>query len=300
MSDKLWKKYETKVYKSVKILYPEDKVEHDIKIKGKLSNTKRQIDVSKNKEIPNDFLVYECKDHKRPLDISKVEELYVKLKDVGAKKGAIVSNSPYTKSAKKIAKELGISLYALIDTRDKKILPKIFASVFIKDVFLKSFSFLFRSYDPRSTLALSTSPSQIYLKDSNKKFYSIYSTVRQLWNGEKDFTQKPGHYIYYPTKIKGDIAIWFKKNEKPLIVNNIAFKYEVAKRNHLSKVEIIEANGLLDIHNNSFHAYGTLTTDKITPYEIQMNSMPTNLTVEEAKTTLKLSMISIMPEIPPK
>ena len=300
MTSKKWKKYEIKVYEAVKRLSPKDKIEHNIKVTGSLSKSRRQIDVSKNRDLPNDFLIYECKDHKRRLDTPKVEELYTKLKDVGAIKGAIVSNSSFTAGAVNMAKELGISLYALVDTKDKDILPKLFATVFIEDTYLKSFSISLTSSDPKAIQIIQTSPSEICFKNSRGNFFSAYNVISKLWNEGKDLIQKPGFYAYHPIKITGDVGIWANKRDEPIIVRGVAFNYEVAKRNHLSRVEIIEANGLFNVHEGSFQAHGTLTTAPITPYEIQTDSEPTDLTLKEAQATFKFAITSVMPKNPRK
>ncbi len=297
---KKWKNYETKVYETVRLLHPKENVEHNIKIKGKLSETPRQIDVSINRHLPNDFLIYECKDLKRLLDTPKIEELYGKLMNVGAKRGAVVSNSRYTSGAMRTAKELGISLYNLIDTKDTNILPRIYASVFLQDTYLKSFSFLFQSSDPEAYKLTQIPPTQIYFDGPPNFSLSGYAVVRNIWNDSNDLIKKPGRYIYHPTRITSDVFVFAKDEKKPIVVDNVKIFYEVAMRNHLSKVKIIEANGLFDANSGSFQAYGNLKTDKITPYEIQKNSKPTELTLEQAKATFSITMQSIMSEIPGK
>jgi len=298
MASTKWEKYEIKVYEAVKRLNPKDKVEHNIKVTGSLSKTRRQIDVSKNRDLPNDFLIYECKDHKKHLDTPKVEELFTKLKDVGAKKGAIVSNSLFTSGAVNIARELGISLYALVNTKDKAILPKLFATVFIEDTYLKSFSVSFTSSDPKAVQIIQTSPSDVCFKNPKGNYFTAYTVISRLWNKGEDLIQKPGFYAYHPIKITGNVGIWINKRGKPIIVRDVVFNYEVAKRNHLSKMEIIEANGLFNVHEGSFQAHGSLTTAPIKPYEIQAISEPTELTLEEAQATFKFAITSIMPKNP--
>lgn len=58
----------------------------------------------------------ECKDHKRPLDISFVDGFESKLRDTPICNGVIVSRSGFTKNAIKKARNLGIQLYRLDET----------------------------------------------------------------------------------------------------------------------------------------------------------------------------------------
>lgn len=50
---------------------------------------------------PNDydFMAFEYKDHARPTDIPLIEAFSTKLIDIGAARGAMVSNSGYTEGA---------------------------------------------------------------------------------------------------------------------------------------------------------------------------------------------------------
>ncbi len=293
-----WQKYEVKVFETVKTLFPKDNVEHNIRVEGKFSKTKRQIDIAKNRNLPNDFLIYECKDHKNPIDTPKLEELFGKLKNIGAKAGAIVSNSGFTKGALNASEEFDIALYSLINTKDKEILPQLFATVFIEDTYLKSFSFSFQSSSEDACLVQKHSPAEIFFRGSDRKLFSVYDVMRDLWNKGEDLVFKPGQYIYHPVKIKGDIEIVI--HNKAVLVHDLAFPYSVAVRNNISKVKIIEASGMLDVVQGSFHAFGNLITENITPYKIQMESKPTDLTIDRTGATFKMVIRSVMPDSPPK
>lgn len=113
-----WKHFEEQTFKVVKQLNPDYSVYHNVEITGKLSKTSRQVDVQLIDPKEYDFVAFECKDYKVPVDIPRIEAFVSKLKDLGTSKGAIVSNSGYTKPAVILAKEWGVDLLNLVDTED--------------------------------------------------------------------------------------------------------------------------------------------------------------------------------------
>ena len=78
------------VAKIQKQLAPDSEVLHDVKLDGRESNRKRQIDVLVRQRIGQYEIqiVIDCKDYARPVDVKGVEEFYGLLLDVGAQKGA--------------------------------------------------------------------------------------------------------------------------------------------------------------------------------------------------------------------
>jgi Restriction endonuclease len=91
---------------------------HDVKLDGRSSGTKRQIDVLVREYIGQYEIkiIIDCKDHKVPVDVKGVEEFSGLLHDVGAQKGVLVSPKGFTQAAKKRAESLQIDLYSPIDT----------------------------------------------------------------------------------------------------------------------------------------------------------------------------------------
>lgn len=119
MNNKKWKKFEKLVLEIQKVLSPTAVVKHDDKIIGKQSGTKRQIDISIKQSIGQYeiLIVIDCKDYRDPVDLKGVEEFIGLVKDVQANKGAIVSASGFTTSAKLRAENAGINLYRIVDTK---------------------------------------------------------------------------------------------------------------------------------------------------------------------------------------
>src|SRR5689334_12865736 len=113
--------YEEKTAKLVQRFNPKAQVMHGIRITGKLTKISREVDVQLIDPSQYDTIIFECKDHKVKVDIELVEALVTKLKDLGSKKGAIVSNSGFTKGAYSAATAHGIDLLSIVDTGDDKI-----------------------------------------------------------------------------------------------------------------------------------------------------------------------------------
>jgi hypothetical protein len=67
-------------------LAPDAEVLHDVKLDGRFSNTKRQIDVLVRQRVGQYemLIVIDCKDYARPLDVKAVEEFHGLCDDVGA------------------------------------------------------------------------------------------------------------------------------------------------------------------------------------------------------------------------
>jgi restriction endonuclease Mrr len=83
-------------------LAPKAEVIHDVKLDGRYSGRKRQIDVLMREQIGQyDIkIVIDCKDYKTPVDVKSVEEFYGLLSDVGAHKGVLVCPQGFTTTAK--------------------------------------------------------------------------------------------------------------------------------------------------------------------------------------------------------
>lgn len=99
-----------------------DEYEHDLsftvipnaRIKGYISNRKRQIDVLVECRSGTDLdrrIIFDAKDKKRPIDIKEVEAFEGLMRDVQAKRGFLVCTNGHTKAALTRAQEhIGIRL----------------------------------------------------------------------------------------------------------------------------------------------------------------------------------------------
>ena len=110
------------VAKIQKDLAPTSEVIHDVKLDGRLSGRKRQIDVLVRDKIGQYeiLIVIDCKDYNKPVDVKGVEEFAGLLEDVGAQRGVLVCPKGFSEAAKKRAQSLQLDLYSPIDTDPHK------------------------------------------------------------------------------------------------------------------------------------------------------------------------------------
>lgn len=95
------------------------KVSKNIKIIGKKSGEKREIDVLIEGMVgafPVNIVV-EAKNYNKPVGIEKVESLNSKLGDVGGNMGVLVCPNGFTKAARNLALSNGIKLYEVFDPK---------------------------------------------------------------------------------------------------------------------------------------------------------------------------------------
>jgi hypothetical protein len=99
-------------------LAPKADVLHNVKLEGRRTGAKRQIDVLVREKVGQyDInIIIDCKDYKHPVDVKGVEEFAGLLDDVGAQKGVLVCPVGFTANAKKRAAGLQIDLYSPVDT----------------------------------------------------------------------------------------------------------------------------------------------------------------------------------------
>ncbi|MBW6432397.1 restriction endonuclease [Actinoplanes hulinensis] len=100
--DVLWRRYEESVHDLLKQLDPGAKIVHNEKVRGRLSQTDRQIDVWVVGTVLETIEVHvaiECKRYRRPVSIEVVDQFVGKLLDVGAGIGVLYSYSGFTNSA---------------------------------------------------------------------------------------------------------------------------------------------------------------------------------------------------------
>jgi hypothetical protein len=114
----VYRDLELLVAKIQKQLAPKSEVLHNVKMDGRRSKTRRQIDVLVREKIGqyDISIIIDCKDHKHPVDIKGVEEFYGLFRDVGAQKGVLVCPKGFTAAAKARAEDYQLELYSPIDT----------------------------------------------------------------------------------------------------------------------------------------------------------------------------------------
>ncbi len=120
-SDRRWKRFEKLAARMLATLSPQAGVVYNDSIRGKLSETDRQIDVSVRSQVDGaeQLVIVQCRDYKSPLDINAVGEFDSVIRDVGASKGIMVSVHGFTETTKVYARARKIDLLRLVDAEQK-------------------------------------------------------------------------------------------------------------------------------------------------------------------------------------
>lgn len=115
-----WRRFESLVADVQRRLAPDCEVRVDDRIRGAKSGSVRKLDITIRTTVGQyDILIaIDCKDYSRPLSVTKIEEFIGLVEDVGANKGAVVSASGFTPSARARASTAKIDVYTLVDVED--------------------------------------------------------------------------------------------------------------------------------------------------------------------------------------
>jgi hypothetical protein len=100
-----WKDYEDFVFETISERHPEYSYERNIRVDGRVTKVKRQIDIAFNGTILGHkiFGVIDCKKYAEKLDVKDVEAFVGFLNDVGADIGILITNQGYSKAAQNLA-----------------------------------------------------------------------------------------------------------------------------------------------------------------------------------------------------
>ncbi len=297
MKKRKWKKFEDRSHEILQSLNPQAQVYKNVHIEGKLSKVKRQVDVQLVKPEEYDFIAFECKDHGRPLDVPVVESFNTKLQDIGTKKGAIVSNSPYTEAAQNMASALGIDLLNLVDTKNKNIRAKIYASLLLSDTSIKSFRLRIKSSSPQISLPLDIR-QVIFINELGQRG-TAYQIFALLWNDhDSSLSKTPGIYEYRPPQPENKRLVGL--SGEIIIPSEIVFIYEVVEKHYAGQIEMIETQGLYNVRKQSFQTR-SMQTAPIIAYDIEttwpeISTEEAKKGTEERKFSMAVSCNSILPE----
>lgn len=237
--------YEEKTAEIVQKHNPQAQVYQGIRVIGKLTNIKREIDVQLVDPSQYDSIVFECKDHKAKVDIELVEALVTKLLDVGSKIGAIVSNSGFTKGAYKAAEAHNIDLLSIVDTGDEKIRTKVYAPQITKDTYVSKASLSLKNIRTQHSLSPDLSGTLIKTPEGDVSWDKV---LAKHWN-EVHMINNPitGEYFL---KIEDGTLVDLLGNDIP--VGEILIRYFVEQRYYLRNLELIETQGIYDVAKQTY------------------------------------------------
>ncbi|MFX0202345.1 MAG: restriction endonuclease [Candidatus Hodarchaeota archaeon] len=187
-----WKRFEKIVAKVQKDLASDASVTLDDRIQGKITNTKRQVDISIRKKIGQYeiLIAIDCKDLASPVDVKDVEEVIGLIQDIEANKGVIVSASGFTKAALSRGEKAGLDLYRLVDCGDHDWKADVSIPVVCDFRSIQQFSLTFLSKGPCKLPGGDIRELDVYDK-KNRYLGKIANLIKAKWN-KGELPTEPG------------------------------------------------------------------------------------------------------------
>ena len=141
-----WKRFEDLVAHIQGTLAPGAIVERNVKMKGR-SGLERQIDICVRMKAGQFelFVVIDCKDYNRKVNVKDVEAVMGLCQDVGANQSAIVTARGFSDGAMKRARDAKMNLYTLLDAEKHEWQTLVTIPILVEVRGLESVSFTFSS-----------------------------------------------------------------------------------------------------------------------------------------------------------
>ncbi len=291
------KKYEQKVSKMVKKMYPYAVISDDVKLPATITGGKRQIDTLLDLGLHK--IDFDAKDHKRNIGIDDIAAYDFKLRDEGVQFGVMVSNSPYAQSALSAATHLGIKPTHLIDTTDGENPFSIASSTLIEVRYVKSLGFGVKHSSVGQPFSVFQDLGrQELIADDGVKTSTAYELFKELWNDgffvEKNAEFNEGEDGGYRYTLK-DQAIVMASGEHG-IINEFSFDYEIGTEYLEGSWNIEHAQGLFDAAKGVFETNQDITSEPLTLEEIADWPRIEPSKVDKSKYGIRIMTIGELPE----
>jgi len=189
-----WKRFENLVADVQTRLFPGAQVECDAHIRGMDSGELRQVDIAIRATVGQFqmLVAVDCKDHAVPVDVKDVEAFIGLVKDIRAHKGAIVSASGFTGTAKTIGEKADIDLLRLVDTGEHEWKTAASIPVLVSMRFIDTCTLLWRNHQPGSAPSLPATASYgLVIQDDSDLTQHGLELVKRRWNDGK-LPSEPG------------------------------------------------------------------------------------------------------------
>lgn len=294
--DKTGKYYEKTVSKAVKRLYPNKRVEEDVKRPASITGGKRQIDMLLHHE--EGMIDFEAKDYKRNIGINTIASYAFKVEDEQIPHAVMVSNSPYAPTAINAAKHFNskkkfdIKLTHLIDTDDRQSKFTISQEVLLLDKQVRSLRMGIHhtSIEPISVPEDLTS---VILENKTSDRLPAYNVFQMMWNDGVCPSDNGQHIgtLHDQKVVMTDGSV--------ITVAEFSFDYVVETVYKKGSWPLKQASGLYNALDNSFTTNGSVASTRLSVEEI--NRWPV-ITKEEADDMkgMVLEVLSELPDTPPK
>ncbi len=259
-----WREFEKLVATLQQKFAPDAKVSTNVKLLGKRTNIERQIDILVEQTVGQYSIriVIDCKDYTDPVDVKDVEAFMGMVEDVGANKGALVSASGFTSTAKKRARDAGIDLYRLLDTESVKWSFYVSIPSVMRDVFIESFNFKFTSTGG-FRLGNCDFRRMVLFRRDGTPIDRLHNLVLDRWEKNAIPGDKGEH---------GDIPLYegetFVKTGTELFKTTVFVNASVGEKLYFGQLPLSEVKGFSDEVSGDFLTSG-FTTGPMNPYKME-------------------------------
>jgi hypothetical protein len=225
-------------------------VHSNVIVHGKLSEVGREVDVQLVDPNQYDFVAFECKDHTRPIDIPFIEAFSTKLTDIGATRGAMVSNSGFTDGALKMASKLGIDTLALVDTGDSAVRTRVAATTLVRDLYVQG---IFVGLADNVTQP--TNADELILIKKQGREQAASRVVQEAWRAHRIPHTRGDHQL---PLAKWDFRAW-RAPESRGAIPGLDIWVRIAERCHVGGLSIRDSEGLYNVHTSSYETKSFIT-----------------------------------------
>lgn len=290
-SELKWRRFEKLVAKVQQELAPNAIVTHDDRIMGHESETPRQVDVTVKQRIGqyNMLIAIDCKDYKRAVNITEVDQFIRLIKDIRANKGVMVAANGFSGTAKRIGGKAGLNLYRLVDTEAHDWQTYVSIPVICDFRRIKQYQFIIP--ESVATFLPSMDPNEIVVHGSNfPRPITVANLLKIRWNSGK-LPHEPGEHrdiflIKVTTAFTRD-----KVFEADILVNIV-----VNRRLFFGELPLEHVRGFADEYNGQLLTR-EFTTGWLNVAEVERNWRQLgNLDEVAIKPVFTLTALDLIPE----
>lgn len=239
------KYFEKKTHNIISKLNPDKQVLPDVRIRGKLSESSRQLDVILRDPDEYDFIAFECKDEKTVIGTPTVEGYNTKLLDVGAKKGAIVSNTTFSRGARRMADKLKIDLLQIVDTGDEAIKTKLLAPSGLVNERVDTWSIVFKGDLPDEIKVNNPDLSNLEVVLCDGKKANIKEIVCSIWDDLGDSVEQG-------TETREFDNLKIELNNKTITIPTLIISLNINFQYRIGIMDITQSEGIYNVKDGSY------------------------------------------------
>jgi len=139
----------------------------------------RKVDIGVGSPGDFDYIIFECKDWKSTAGPSTVDYALGIMRDVGAKKAALLLNGKLSENGIKKAKYEGLEVFNIINPKEEKLRPKLKAKVLSHFIWIQKYKYALLFGEGEHNIY--GDPESVFLEDGE----NIKTLLKKLWNTGK-------------------------------------------------------------------------------------------------------------------